>query len=155
RVAAGPAGDIGDIGDTGCLAIAVHDNGIGMDEAQRARLFRPFTQGDPSMTRRFGGTGLGLAITARLLAAMEGTIAVESSPGAGPTSTISLPLAPEPAAGAAAPEARSPVAPPVSVPDRRRRVLVAEDSSVSRKVAQAMLQYLEADVDCVGDGAQA
>ncbi|HZF14269.1 MAG TPA: MHYT domain-containing protein [Thermoanaerobaculia bacterium] len=140
----------------GRLAIAVRDNGIGMDEAQRARLFQPFTQGDPTMTRRFGGTGLGLAITARLLAAMDGTIAVESAPGSGTTFTIDLPLAFEPVAGAEAiPPFSRRAAPAERGPERRRRVLVAEDSSVNRKVAQAMLQYLEADVECVDDGAQA
>jgi len=127
-----------------------------MDEAQRARLFQPFTQGDPTMTRRFGGTGLGLAITARLLAAMDGTIAVESAPGSGTTFTIDLPLAFEPVAGAEAiPPFSRRAAPAERGPERRRRVLVAEDSSVNRKVAQAMLQYLEADVECVDDGAQA
>jgi signal transduction histidine kinase/ActR/RegA family two-component response regulator len=143
----------------GHLAIAVRDTGIGMDEVQRARLFQPFTQGDASMTRRFGGTGLGLAITSRLLAAMDGTIAVESTPGAGSTFTIGLPLAPEPAAGGA--EMISPIpaaalaSPASAAVSHRRRVLVAEDSPLNQKVVQAMLQYLGVDVDCVDDGAQA
>jgi signal transduction histidine kinase/ActR/RegA family two-component response regulator len=152
----------------GHLAITVRDTGIGMDEVQRARLFQPFTQGDASMTRRFGGTGLGLAITSRLLAAMGGTIAVESTPGAGSTFTIGLPLAPEPAAGGAEMSSPIPAVPPAALVSatlatssaapavsRRRRVLVAEDSPLNQKVVQAMLQYLGAEVDCVDDGAQA
>jgi len=146
----------------GRLAITVRDTGIGMDEAQRARLFQPFTQGDASTTRRFGGTGLGLAITARLLEAMQGTIAVASAPGCGSTFTVRLPLASEPAAeGAAAPAAPvSPVSPspprsqPGAVPSRRR-VLVAEDNPINRKVVQAMLQHLGTAVECVEDGAEA
>lgn len=147
----------------GCLAIAVRDTGIGMDEAQRARLFRPFTQGDASTTRRFGGTGLGLAITARLLEAMDGTIAVASAPGCGSTFTVRLPLVSEPAAEGAA---SAPVAsvPPVSPSLLRsqpgavpscRRVLVAEDSPVNRRVVQAMLQHLGTAVECVEDGVEA
>jgi signal transduction histidine kinase/ActR/RegA family two-component response regulator len=147
-------------GGEGRLAIAVRDTGIGMDEAQRARLFRPFTQGDASTTRRFGGTGLGLAITARLLEAMDGTIAVASAPGRGSTFTVRLPLVSEPAAEDAAAPAVSPVSPspprpqPGAVPSRRR-VLVAEDSPVNRKVVQAMLQHLGTAVECVEDGVEA
>jgi hypothetical protein len=147
-------------GGEGRLAIAVRDTGIGMDEAQRARLFQPFTQGDASTTRRFGGTGLGLAITARLLEAMDGTIAVASAPGCGSTFTVRLPLVSEPAAEDAAAPAVSPVSPspprsqPGAVPSRRR-VLVAEDSEVNRQVVQAMLQHLGTAVECVENGVEA
>ena len=147
--------------DGGRLAIAVRDTGIGMDEAQLARLFKPFTQGDASTTRRFGGTGLGLAITARLLAAMAGTVTVASTPGAGSTFTLNLPLLGAPAAGAAGVDAAAgtviPPVPPVPLipPARRRRVLVAEDNPLNQKVVRAMLEYLESDVEFVEDGAQA
>jgi signal transduction histidine kinase/ActR/RegA family two-component response regulator len=150
-------------GGEGRLAIAVRDTGIGMDEAQRARLFRPFTQGDASTTRRFGGTGLGLAITARLLEAMDGTIAVASAPGCGSTFTVRLPLVSEPAAEEAAAASVPPVSPLLPSPPRsqpgaipgRRRVLVAEDSPVNRTVIQAMLQHLGTAVECVEDGVEA
>ena len=76
----------------GELCIAVSDTGIGISREQQSRLFKPFTQVDESMARRFGGSGLGLSISYELVSLMHGTIDVESEIGKGTTFTVVIPV---------------------------------------------------------------
>ncbi|MCA9320847.1 MAG: response regulator, partial [Planctomycetes bacterium] len=69
----------------GQLQFDVIDTGIGVPEAHQERMFEPFSQGDASVSRRFGGTGLGLAISQRLARVLGGEITVSSEPGRGST----------------------------------------------------------------------
>jgi signal transduction histidine kinase/DNA-binding response OmpR family regulator len=69
----------------------VRDTGIGMTPDQISRLFRPFSQADPSTARKYGGTGLGLAISYRFCRMMGGDITVESKPGEGSAFALRLP----------------------------------------------------------------
>jgi signal transduction histidine kinase/CheY-like chemotaxis protein len=74
------------------VTIAVHDTGIGISAEDQARIFLEFEQADDGAARKFGGTGLGLAISKRIIESMHGTIGVESTPDAGSTFRVSVPL---------------------------------------------------------------
>jgi PAS domain S-box-containing protein len=71
--------------------VAVEDNGIGIEPERMARIFLPFVQADPSISRTFGGMGLGLSISKSLAEAHEGSIIVASE-GAGQGATFTLAL---------------------------------------------------------------
>jgi len=77
------------------LALTVEDTGIGMSESQLAQLYEPFSQADPSTTRRHGGTGLGLALCQLLANLMDGEIQVHSRLGEGSTFRVTIPTAVE------------------------------------------------------------
>jgi PAS domain S-box-containing protein len=75
------------------VRVSVHDDGPGIPESFRDRIFEKFSQADASTTREKGGTGLGLHIARRFIEHMHGHIGFESEPGRGSTFWIELPVA--------------------------------------------------------------
>jgi signal transduction histidine kinase/CheY-like chemotaxis protein len=78
--------------NTAMVHFSVEDTGIGIAEADQARVFEKFFQANSSTTRAFGGTGLGLTITRSLVQIMGGTMTLQSSLGVGTTLHVHLPL---------------------------------------------------------------
>jgi signal transduction histidine kinase len=77
--------------DDGGLQLSVRDSGIGMTADGIAKALEPFGQIAEVMTRTTGGTGLGLPLTVKLVELHGGTLAIDSSPGAGTTITLQFP----------------------------------------------------------------
>ncbi|MEW2487781.1 ATP-binding protein [Streptomyces sp. NPDC048411] len=75
------------------IEIAVTDQGIGISEKDRERVFERFYRVDPARSRATGGTGLGLAIVKHVAASHGGEVTVWSSEGQGSTFTLRLPEA--------------------------------------------------------------
>ncbi|MBV1796314.1 sensor histidine kinase KdpD [Siccirubricoccus sp. G192] len=73
--------------------LAVRDRGIGISEADRARIFQRFERA--VARREHGGFGIGLWLANQLVLAMGGTIGIESTPGEGSAFLVRLPLGPE------------------------------------------------------------
>jgi signal transduction histidine kinase len=122
------------------IVFAVRDTGIGMTAEQLTRLFQPFTQADPSTTRKYGGTGLGLSISHRLSRLMNGTISVVSEPGMGSIFTVRIP------AEVTEPKLQRQTGiyrvsrPSVPIPIvASSRVLLIDDDATTRDLVQRML----------------
>ena len=133
------------------ICFSVIDSGIGMDSEQVSRIFMAFEQADGTTTRRYGGTGLGLAISRDLAMLMGGEITVESTPGAGSTFTLCLPLT-----------GTLPAAQGTDIheqPAENRlagmHVLAVEDDELNRMVIREMLEIEGASVVLANNGQQA
>ena len=79
--------------DAAALTFWVRDEGIGIDPGDLPRIFDRFYQVDQSATRSYGGVGLGLHIVSALLDSIHGKVDVQSTPGAGTTFSVTVPLA--------------------------------------------------------------
>ncbi|MGW3043125.1 sensor histidine kinase [Kitasatospora sp. NPDC001159] len=79
------------------IEISVTDQGIGISEKDRERVFERFYRVDPARSRQTGGTGLGLSIVKHVAASHGGTVSVWSVEGQGSTFTVRLPAGQAPA----------------------------------------------------------
>jgi PAS domain S-box-containing protein len=138
------------------LRFEIIDSGIGISPEKIPLLFKPFTQADGSMARRFGGTGLGLSICAKLASILGGTIGVRSELGKGSTFTLRLPTGPlENVEMLRDPPRRAPVGHPTSSAEAltlRARVLLAEDGQDNQRLVSFLLIRAGAEVEVASNG---
>lgn len=138
-----------DIAPDHCLVrFEVSDTGIGLDEQEKAKLFRSFSQADSSTTRKYGGTGLGLAISKQLSELMGGEIGLESSKGVGTTFWFTALLS-KPAKGEYLPLERK------KDSFSGKKALVVEDDTVFLETVTSILKRLDIDVLGVTSGESA
>ena len=133
--------------DPNLVLFSVRDTGIGITTEQRGRIFEQFSQGDESITRRYGGTGLGLVIARQLTELMGGELNLASEPGAGSTFSFSARLA-SPAVGLPRQD-RSCAA------LRGKRALIASEDDATRKTLVRQLTGWGIDAECVQDAPEA
>ena len=133
------------------LCFEVQDSGVGIPKAVQDKLFRRFTQGDSSTTRKFGGSGLGLAIARQLVELMGGEIGFDSEAKKGSTFwfTIRCPVVEEPAHEDLCGPDMSVQLPPAL------RVLVAEDNLVNQILVAALLGKHGYSIEIVSNGIEA
>ena len=125
------------------LRLSVRDTGIGIDEAVRDRLFKPFSQGDSATTRKYGGTGLGLTISRRLVEMMGGEMGVDGVLGEGSTFWALIPF---PKGGAR----EALVHPDLS----GLRALIVDDNATNREVLERYLDAWGLRHDSAADAAE-
>ena len=120
------------------LKISVTDGGIGISPEELEHLFKPFSQIDASLARKFEGTGLGLAMVKLLAELHGGTVAVESAVGEGTCFTVWLPLRAE--EQDALTTVRVPAASPIEAVPGIRTALVVEDDLKSAELIRVQLE---------------
>ena len=82
--------------ETSTAIVEIVDHGEGIPPQVREKIFQRFWRADSSRTRDTGGSGLGLAIVSAIVAAHQGTVEVDETPGGGATFRVRLPLLPKP-----------------------------------------------------------
>ncbi len=134
------------------LVFTVTDSGIRLTPAEIKRLFRPFSQANEGIARRYGGAGLGLAFVKRIAKAMGGDLAVASESGGGSRFRFRVSVDQVTGVSGAAPaEGAGASIPPV----RPLNILCAEDNPYGRVLLNTILTELGHRADFVGTGTAA
>ncbi|MCC2679433.1 MAG: sensor hybrid histidine kinase [Pseudobdellovibrio sp.] len=135
------------------LAFCISDTGIGISPESAEKLFRPFSQLDPSATRKFGGAGLGLVLSKRLAKLLGGDVElIKSESGNGSVFKVlidpgilileSLPEAP----------AKKQEEPEENISLAGIKILLAEDSPENQLLVSRFLKKAGAEVDVADNG---
>jgi histidine kinase len=130
------------------LLFEITDTGVGLSEAQCAKLFSAFAQADASTTRKYGGTGLGLTICKKIVELMGGEIGVRSQPDVGSTFYFTAKFTPQnkqPNTSLAITHADT----------TALRILVVDDNAKARDIMLDILATQKIAASAVSSGASA
>lgn len=124
------------------IRVGIKDTGIGIPGDKLPIIFKAFSQGDGSVTKKYGGTGLGLSISNKLLELADSRLQVESQEGVGSDFFFDLSVTTED-----------------EELDLRlgeiKRVLVVDDNSNNRKILRRMLEIKGVEVEEADSGLRA
>jgi PAS domain S-box-containing protein len=135
------------------LAFEVRDTGIGIPAEHLSSIFEEFRQTRDGTAA--GGTGLGLAISRRLVHVMGGKLSVESAVNEGSSFFFDIPLIATEASILAPPEEEEPMLSAHLAPGANLTVLVADDSTVNRRILASLLESAGAQVITACGGVEA
>ncbi len=156
-----------DTSNTTILQFCVKDTGVGIEPAQKERLFKVFSQVNSSITRQYGGTGLGLAICKQLCELMGGTIWVESQKDFGSTFyfTIEVKAIPENIASVVCRGAEPLTVQGLDIASDAKidliaqehplKILLVEDHAINQKMIKLMLQRMGYEPAVANNGLEA
>ncbi|HMH22111.1 MAG TPA: two-component regulator propeller domain-containing protein [Puia sp.] len=144
------------------IGFEVKDTGIGIPTDKLDRLFKAFSQVDPSITRKYGGTGLGLVISDQLIRLMGGQIDVKSTPGTGSTFSFTINArmivrpSPLPASmtdsGSMGDQGTGDLLPHDLSEKYPLKILVAEDNPINQQFALIILNRMGYTPEIAGNG---
>lgn len=136
------------------VEFTISDTGIGIENADRERIFDDFFSLDASYGRSNSGTGLGLGIVKRLVTRLGGEIGVESEPGEGSLFWVRIPLAQRLGTlkKKSVTTAPKPVQAKQQKPQRSLDILVVEDNEINRLVMREMLESAHHKITEANDG---
>ncbi len=133
----------------------VRDTGIGIAPDRILALFKPFTQGDSSVSRKFGGTGLGLAISRQLVEMMGGKIGAESEPDSGSTFWFTLRLGFSNIHENSADNNEKSILSKTGTVNKDGCILVVEDNMINQQMTVEVLHRLGYKADAASSGPDA
>jgi CheY-like chemotaxis protein/nitrogen-specific signal transduction histidine kinase len=136
------------------LKFAVEDTGIGLDPDEQARLFNPYQQADPTITRNFGGTGLGLSLVQKLASHMGGEAGVTSRKHEGSTFWFTV-LCSAAQNQASTGQASGETGGPAPISARSANILVAEDNHINRMLITTYLEKFGHRFNTANNGIEA
>lgn len=135
------------------LISSIKDSGIGIDKEDMEKLFLPFSQINPSTTRKFGGAGLGLAICRKLAEMMDGNISAASKPDKGSEFTFAVAITPH--YNSIITQVTTPIIKKSMLPFASIHILIAEDNIFNQMITSKMLEKSGYTYSLANDGLEA